>query len=240
MPSTPMMVASTPGFLEPLKSSAWSSAQVATPLRYMPSHVEAVGELLVHHRSLGEGEVLHVARQPDQHGLAGLGVDAGHRHGVRAQAPAARAGVAAHQQHVVAPLVGVDRRAVAEHRDHEVALHADDVGAEEQGAGDGEAEEAVDADDGEAVLALQGQRLAEAPGVDEEVRPADGERHQAEAQHRSSRRCWSRPEGDAVPDVRHHDGEQADDHQGQPGPQRDPADPAVPETSCADPGGRGS
>ena len=37
MPSTPMTVASTPGFFEPLKRAAWSSAQVESPLRYIPS-----------------------------------------------------------------------------------------------------------------------------------------------------------------------------------------------------------
>ena len=52
--------------------------------------VEAVGELLVHHRALGEREVLHVARQPDQHRPAGLGVDAGDRHRVRAAGPSGR------------------------------------------------------------------------------------------------------------------------------------------------------
>ncbi len=48
------------------------------------------------------------------------------------QAPAAGAGVAAEQEHVVAAVVGVGDLAVAEHRDHEVALHADQVGTEQQ------------------------------------------------------------------------------------------------------------
>ena len=205
MPSTPWMVASTPGFSDPLKRSAWSSAQVESPLRYIPSTSKPSGNCSVHHGALGEREVLHVARQRDEHGLAGLVVDAGDRHRVGTQAPAAGTGVAAHQQHVVAAVGGARRRAVAEHRDHEVALHADDVGAEEQGAGDAEAEEAVDADDREAVLALQRQRLAEAPGVDEEVGPADRERHQPQAQHLQERRVGAGPEGEAVPEVRRDD-----------------------------------
>ena len=43
MPSTPSMVASTPGFFEPLNSAAWSSAQVARPLRYIPSSSKPSG-----------------------------------------------------------------------------------------------------------------------------------------------------------------------------------------------------
>ena len=97
--------------------------------------VEAVGELSVHDRALGEREVRHVARQADQHRLAGLGVDAGDRHRVGAQAPPSGAGVAAEQQHVVAAVRGVDRDTVAEHGDDEVALDVDEVGAEEQRPG---------------------------------------------------------------------------------------------------------
>ena len=146
--------------------------------------VEPVGELLVHHRTLGELEVGHVAGQPDQDRLAGLRVDAGHGHGVGAQAPAARAGVAAEQQHVVAAVRGVADRAVAEHRDDEVALDADQVGAEEQRAGHREAEHTVDADHGEALVLDQGQRLTQPPGVDEQARPADRQQHQHQAQQR--------------------------------------------------------
>ena len=185
-----------------------------------PLDVEAAGELLVEHRALGEGEVLHVARERDQHRLAGLGVDAGDRHRVRAQAPPAGAGVTSEQQHVVATVVRADRRAVAEHRDHEGALHPDDVGTEEQGAGDAEAEEAVDPDDREAVLALEGERLAEAPRVDEEVGPADRETHHPQPQHLQEGRVGAGPECDTVPEVGRRHRQHGKDDEPQPDPQR--------------------
>ena len=78
---------------------------------------------------------------PIEHGLARAGVDAGDGERVGPQAPATGAGVAAEQQHVEAAVVGTDDLAVAEHREHERALHADHVGAEEQRAGDGEAQQ---------------------------------------------------------------------------------------------------
>ena len=46
MPSTPWMVASTPGLSEPLNSSAWSRAQVERPLRYIPSTSKPSGNCL--------------------------------------------------------------------------------------------------------------------------------------------------------------------------------------------------
>ena len=119
---------------------------------------------------------------------------------------------------------------------HEVALDADDVGAEEQRAGDGEAEDAVDADDREPVLALQGQRLAEAPGVDEEAGPADGERHQAEPQDPSSTVL--------VPAQKTSPCQKSDvttastptTASDEPDPQRDAADPAVAGDELGGPG----
>ena len=122
------------------------------------------------------------------------GVDAGHGQRVGTQAPAAGAGVAAEQQHVEAAVVGADDLAVAEHRDHEVALHADHVGAEEQRAGDGRSRAApLTPTTASRCWRWSAERLPEPPGVHEEQGPADGQRHQRQAQRRRAAGCWRRP-----------------------------------------------
>ena len=120
---------------------------------------------------------------------------------------------------------------------HEVALHADEVRAEQQGAGDREAEQAVDADDRAPVLQVQGQRLADPPGVHEERGPADGEQPSAPgAAARAATVFGAEPEDEAVP-------EQADQHGQQraatrPSQMRSAIRPTrrLPATSCAEPG----
>ena len=189
--------------------------------------VEAVGELLAHDGALHEGEVRHVARQPDQDGTSGLLVDAGDRHRVGPQAPAPGAGVAAEQEHVVAAVVGAGGRAAAEHREHEVALHADEVGAEEQRAGDREAEDAVDADRGAAVAHRERQRLTDPPGVDEQGGPADRGEHQGEAEQPQHQCVGGQPEDQLVPGETDDEGRHDPDDQREPEAQGDQADPAV-------------
>ena len=131
---------------------------------------------------LANGKFGHVARQADQHGLAGVGVDAGDGHRVGPQPPAPGAGVAADQQHVVATVVRAGHGVAGEHGEDEVALDADQVRAEEQRAGHRQAQHAVQPDHGPPVGQRQRQRLPDPPRVDEQAGPADREHHQAQAQ----------------------------------------------------------
>ena len=122
------------------------------------------------------GKFGHVARQPDQHGPAGLGVDAGDRHRVRSQPPAAGAGVAAEQQHVVAAVVGAGRRSPSPNIVIMKSRWTPTRWAPKSSdARDGQAEDAVEADHGETLALLQAERLAEPPGVHEQRGPADRE-----------------------------------------------------------------
>ena len=189
--------------------------------------VEPLRELLVHHRALGEREVLHVARQRDQHGAAGLGVDAGDGDRVRPQPPAVGAGVAAEQQHVVAAVVRAAGVAGAEHGLDEVALHADQVRAEEQHRGDREAEDAVDADRCPAVAHPQRQRLPDPPRVEEQRGPADGQRHQREPDRLQGGEVGDQPERELVVHGRHDQAADPDHQQREPDPQRGPSDRLV-------------
>ncbi len=179
------------GVLDPLEQRGvvTDPRRDAVQLAVGVAAVVAVRPRLAHHRSLREREVRHVARQPDQHGLAGGGVDAGDGHRVGPQTPPAGAGVAAHQQHVVAPVVLPGHRVAGEHGQDEVALHADQVRAEQQRPGDRQAEDAVQPDHGAPVGKRQRQRLADPPGVEEQGGPADGEHHQGQAQVRPAPWC---------------------------------------------------
>ncbi len=162
IPSTPSMVAATPGLRTPLKRAALSWRPGGEAVELAAVAVVAVGELLGHHRALGEREVGHVARQPEQDRLAGLLVDAGHRDAVGPQPPAVGAGVPAEQQHVVAPVGGRRGVAVAEHRRDEAPLDRDHVRGEEQAAGHREAQQPVEPDHGQPLLLQQLERLARA------------------------------------------------------------------------------
>ncbi len=154
--------------------------------------------------------------------------------GRRPDAPGA--GVPAEQQHVVAAVVRRGRRALAERRDHEVAVHADEVGAEQQAAGDRQAEEAVDADHGPAVLLAERERLADPPGVHEENGPADGQPHQQEPEQAEGQRVHGHPEREPVPDQAEAEDEEGADHQDHPDPHRDPTDLPVARHQLGGPG----
>ena len=56
MPSTPSMVASTPGLSEPSNTSGWSRAQVARPLRYWPSASKPFGNCSAIREPSGKGK----------------------------------------------------------------------------------------------------------------------------------------------------------------------------------------
>ncbi len=224
MPSIAWMVASTPACWGCLNSSGPVHRPGAHGVEVAGVAVPAVGELLGHHRAGPEREVRHVARQAHQDRATGLGVHAGHRHRVGAQTAAAGAGVAAEHQHVEAPVVGAGDLTVAEHRDDEVALDPDQVRAEEQHGGHREAQEPVEPDDGEPVVLLEGQRLAEPPGVHEEQHPADRGGHQQDAQHAEDEGVGDQVEDRPVPDQAHQQGAHQREHGAEPHAQRDPAD----------------
>ena len=221
------MVASTPGVVGLLEQLGVVAGPGAHRVEVAGVAVEALGELLVHDRALAERELGHVPGQADQHRAAGLGVDARDRHRVRAQAPPTGAGVAAEQEHVEAAVRGTGDLAAAEHGHDEVPLHADQVRAEEQGGGDAHAEEPVETHDGEPVVLLQGQRLAQPPGVHEEQHPADGGEHERDPEQTQQDRVGDQVEHRAVPHRADDQGEDTGGHEGQPGAQRDQADPAV-------------
>ncbi|MPM84028.1 hypothetical protein SDC9_131098 [bioreactor metagenome] len=99
-------------------------------------------------RPRGERHPGGVARQTEQHGVAGGGVDRGDHHGVGAHAGPVRSGVAAEQQDVEASLLlphlrhGAGRLGgvAAEHRLHQVGLRPGVASADRRGGGDGESE----------------------------------------------------------------------------------------------------
>ena len=97
------------------------------------------------------------------------------------------------QQHVEAAVRGAGGVAVAEHRDDEVALHADQVGAEEQRPRDREAQQAVDADDRAPVLNRRARAAAPAATRRRRGRPSRWRAPSAPAGRPRAARCWRRP-----------------------------------------------
>ena len=191
--------------------------------------VEAARELLVHRGTLGEGEVLHVARQADEDGATGDRIDRGDRERVGAQAPAGlpAVGVGAGQQDVEAAVVGLGGLRTGEDRLDHALVHPDEVGAEDQGRGDGEGQRAVDRDHDPALLEVELERTAQAPGVHEESGPGDGTGDETDAEEPQQPRGGTEPEDQAVPQQGDPEDQPARDRETDDGPDRDPADPAV-------------
>ena len=89
-------------------------------------------------------------------------------------------------------------------------------------AGDGEAEHAVDADHRQPLLLAQGERVAEAPGVDEQVGPADGHHHQHDPDEPEHEGVAQQPEDERAEDHPEPEEHRDDRDQPEPDPQRDP------------------
>ena len=184
-------------------------------------------ELLVHRRALGEGHVLHVARQADQHRAAGLGVDAGHGQAVGSEPAAALPGVPAEQQDVVATGLRLGLAAAGEHRRHQAPLGRHDRGRGHQAADHDQHQHPAHRREAEPMATGQLRRPGQPPGVDEQQTPAETEDDEQDLQHHQHGGAGEQPDDGRAPDQRADAEQQEQRPEGDPGPDGDPTDPLV-------------
>src|SRR4029453_1852234 len=97
-----------------------------------------LGEAIMQWRVAGKWHRLQIARQADQHGPAGFGINTCHGHAVWPESTAIPPGVAAHQQDVVAPVLGDLVAAATEDSRRQVMLRRDHRGDSDEAPEDRE------------------------------------------------------------------------------------------------------
>ena len=176
-----------------------------------------------HRGVLAERDVLQVTWQRHEHGPAGIGVDAGDRHGVGADSDSVLAGVGAQQQNVVAALERSGRLRRREHLLDHLPGCVDRLRGDHGGRTDTQHQRGVDEHHQPAAHQVEVEGLRHPPGVDQQGDPADGQEGDAEAGREQNVRVGEQVERSgavgAEPDDKHRSGDQ------QAGPHHEPEHP---------------